>query len=132
MLTPILAAALALQAAPAQPPPPTPPAPETITLEDLPVEQAAAARCAVAYATLARWQQAADPRAAGFAEGTGSGGREFFVQVIARLMDDAGLTRDHVQAITTREFTTLDTPEGAERIKAMMPACELMKSVAGL
>lgn len=128
MLMPFLAAALALQTVPVPPPPP----PETITLEDLPVEQAAAARCAVAYATLARWQQAADPRAAGFAEGTGSGGREFFVQVIARLMDDAGLTRDQVQAITTREFTTLDTPEGAERIKAMMPACVLMKSVAGL
>lgn len=135
MLTPFLAAAIALQAAPAAPtstPTPPPPPPETITFEDLPVEQAAAARCAVAYATLARWQQAADPRAAGFAEGAGSAGREFFVQVIARLMDDAGLTRAHVQALTTREFATLDTPGGAERIKAMMPACELMKSVAGL
>lgn len=122
------AAALLLQAAPL----PSPPPPETITLEDLSAEQAAAARCAVAFATLARWQQTADPRAAGFAEGAGNGGREFFVQVIARLMDDAGLTRAHVQALTTREFAILDRPEGAGRLKAMMPACELMKSVSGL
>jgi hypothetical protein len=128
MLTPILAAALALQGAPA----PVPPPPETIALDDLPIEQAAAARCAIAYASLARWQQEGDPRAAGFAEGAGSGGREFFVQVIARLMDDAGLTRAHVQALAARESAANDTPEGAERIKAMMPACDLMKSAAGL
>lgn len=131
MLTPLIAAALMLQDAPT-PRVPAPPPPETITMDDLPIEQAAAARCAVAFATLARWQQDADPRAAGFAAGAGSGGREFFVQVIARVMDDAGLTRAHVQALTTREFTANDTPEGAGRIKAMLPACQMMKSAAGL
>ena len=131
MLTPILAAALALQGAPTLKLP-VPPQPEAITLEDLPIEQGAAMRCAVAYATLARWQTAQDPRAAGFAEGAGSGEREFFVQVIAKLMDDAQLTRDHVQTLAMREFAANDTADGADRIKAMMPACELMKSAAGL
>lgn len=131
MLMPILAAAFALQDTPAVPVPPPPP-PETITLEDLPIEQAAAGRCAVAYATLARWQQAQDPRAAGFAAGAGSGGREFFVQVIAKLMEEAGLTRAHVQALTAREFAKNDTAEGAERIRTLLPACDMMKSAAGL
>ena len=130
MVTPLLAAALALQTAPA--PVPAPPAPEAITPDNLRIEQAAAARCAIAYASLARWQQEGDPRAQGFAEGSGSGGREFFVQVIARLMDDAGLTRAHVQALAARESAANDTPGGADRIKAMMPACDLMKSAAGL
>lgn len=131
MLTSLLAATLALQGTPTQRLP-APPSPETITLDDLPIEQAAAARCAIAYASLARWQQAGDPRAAGFAEGAGSGGREFFVQVMAKLMDDAQLTRAHVEALATRESSFNDNPEGEARIKAMMPACELMKSAAGL
>ena len=131
MLSPLLAAALALQGTPTLRLP-VPPSPETITLEDLPLEQAAAARCAIAYATLARWQQEGDPRANGFAEGTGSGGREFFVQVIAKLMDDAQLTRAHVQALAARESAVNEAPDGADRVKAMMPACELMKSASGL
>jgi hypothetical protein len=137
MVTPlILAAALALQAAPAPAPAPTPaPAPppaETITPDDLPIDQAAAARCAIAYATVGRWQTTGDARGRGFADVAAGGGREFFVQVMVRLMDDAGLTRAHVQALAARGFADYDTPDGLKRIEAMMPACELMKSAAGL
>jgi hypothetical protein len=133
MLTPLLAAALALRDAPASPvPAPAPPPAEAITLDDLPMDQAAATRCAIAYATLARWQQAGDARGSGFAAGAGSSGREFFVRVMAKLMDDARLTRAHVEALTARGFAENDTPEGAARLKAMLPACDLMKSAAGL
>lgn len=133
MLTLLLAAALALQGAPAPAAPtPVPPPAETITLDDLPIDQAAAARCAIAYATLGRWQATGDARGRGFADVASGGGREFFVQVMARLMDDAGLTRAHVQSLAARGFAENDTPEGAQRIKAMLPACELMKSAAGL
>lgn len=135
MVTPlILAATLALQAATAPPalPTPAPPPAETITPDDLPIEQAAAARCAIAYATVGRWQTTGDARGRGFADVAAGGGREFFVQVMVRLMDDAGLTRAHVQALAARGFSDYDTPDGLKRIEAMMPACELMKSAAGL
>ena len=129
MVTPLLlAAALALQAAPVPAPPPA----ETITLDDLPIEQAAAARCAIAYATVGRWQATGDARGRGFADVAAGGGREFFVQVMVRLMDDAGLTRTHVEALAARGFAENDTPDGLRRVEAMMPACELMKSAAGL
>jgi hypothetical protein len=135
MVTPLLlAATLALQAAPAPAPlpAPTPPPAETITPDDLPIDQAAAARCAIAYATVGRWQTTGDARGRGFADVAAGGGREFFVQVMVRLMDDAGLTRAHVQALAARGFADYDTPDGLQRIEAMMPACELMKSAAGL
>lgn len=131
MLTSLLpAAALALQPAPA--PAPVPPPAETIMLDDLPIDQAAAARCAIAYATVGRWQTTGDARGRGFADVAAGGGREFFVQVMVRLMDEAGLTRALVQTLAARGFADYDAPGGVERIAAMMPACALMKSAAGL
>jgi hypothetical protein len=136
MFTPFLAAALALQAAPAIPAPP--PAPELpspvakVTIDDLPIEQAATARCAVAYVTINRWQKTGDARGVGYPDAEKAGGREFFVRAMARLMDDAALTRDDIAALALDADKWNDTLEGAERLKAMMPACELMKSAAGL
>ena len=62
MLSVLLAALLAAQAAPPSPPPAVPEANATVTLEALPLEHAAAARCAVAFATVSRWQKAGDAR----------------------------------------------------------------------
>lgn len=126
MLMPLLAAALALQPAPAEPTRPP------VTLEQLPIEQAAAARCAIAFATVSRWQKDGDPRGRAFADFDAEGGREFFVQVMAKLIDEAGLTRADVVALATRGFAEHDGPGGADRIAAMMPPCRTMKSAAGL
>lgn len=123
----ILAAALALQAAPAQDAPPA-----AITIDTLPIEQAAAARCAIAFATVTRWQKTGDPRGQAYPDAESGGGREFFVQVMAKLMDEAGLTRDDVVKLSIRGVEDNDNPEGKTRIAQMMPACELMKSAAGL
>lgn len=130
MLTPLLVAALALQAAPA---PSENPAPNAIvTIDLLPIDQAAAARCAVAYATISRWQKTGDARGAGFPDVEAAGGREFFVRVMAKLMGDTGLSREDIVTLTSRALEDNQGAGGAERIKAMMPACELMKSAAGL
>ena len=130
MLTPLLAAALALQDTPVYPEP-VPPKVGADAIDDLPIEQAAAVRCAIAYATVSRWQKAGDARGSAYPDAEAQGGREFFVQVMAKLMD-TGVTRESIVMMTTEAAARNDTPEGAERIAQMMPACELMKSAAGL
>jgi len=138
MLTPLLAAALALQAAPAAPPPaaaaPPPPSPpeSAITLDQLPIAQASVARCAIAFATVGRWQKAGDPRGSAYPDMEAGAGREFFVQVMAKLMDEAGLTRDNVITLAFDGVEDHDKPGGAERVAALMPNCQTMKSAAGL
>lgn len=133
MIAPLLVAMLALQNAPA---PDLAPAPaETaapFSLDSLPLEQAATARCALAFATVSRWQRIGDARGEAYANIEASGGREFFVRAMARLMDDAGLTREGIMALAASEVNSNSTPQGGERIAGMMPACELMKSAAGL
>lgn len=131
MLTPILAAALALQDTPAPAPVDPPAPPGAVRIDQLPIEQAAAARCAIAFATVSRWQTAGDARGQAYADIAG-GGREFFVQVMAKLMDEAGLTREDVVALTARGVEEHDRPGGDARISAMMPTCRAMKSAAGL
>lgn len=130
MLTILLAAALALQSTPADPAPDAPAAPAT--LDALPIEQAGAARCAIAFATVSRWQKAGDARGSGYPDIEAGGGREFFVRVMAKLMDDSGFTRDDIVRLAALGVEENEAPEGAARVKAMMPACELMKSAAGL
>ena len=131
MLTPLLAAALALQDAPPEPAAP-PTSAEIISLDDLPIDQAAAARCAIAFATVSRWQKAGDARGSAYPDMEAGGGREFFVRTMAQLMDTAGWTRDGIVELTFREVAATDNPAGEARIKAMMPACQMMKSAAGL
>jgi len=128
--------ALALQSAPmdSQPPPDAAaaaPMPFT-SLDELPIEQAAAPRCAFAFALVSHWQKADDPRGAGFADMEAEGGREFFVRTMAGLMDATGMNRDHVATLTITEVSKLDNPAGEQRIAAMMPACLLLKQSAGL
>lgn len=127
MLMPFLVAALALQDAPAAPAPPAP----MIVIDELPIENAAAARCAVAYATIGHWQKSGDARGKAYPDVAASGGREFFVQVMARLMD-TGLTRENIAMIAADGLKRNDTPEGTAQVTQMMPACEMLKAAAGL
>lgn len=127
MLMPLLTAALALQAAPAAPAAPA----EVIVIEELPIKDAAAARCALAYAAIGQWQKAGDPRGKAYPDVAASGGREFFVRVMAGLMD-TGLTRENIVTIAAEGVKRFDTPQGAAQIAQMMPACEMLKAAAGL
>ncbi len=132
MLTPLLAAALALQPAPESPAPAAPGANEVVTIDLLPLEHAAAARCAVAFATVSRWQKVGDARGSGYPDFAESGGREFFVRVIAKLMEDTGLSREDIISLTARAADDNEAAGGDARVKAIMPACVMMKSAAGL
>jgi hypothetical protein len=134
MITPLLAAALALQAAPLTPAPdpvPAPPA-SVIDLDRLPVAQATSARCAIAFATVSRWQKSGEARGSAYPDMETTGGREYFVQAMAQLMDAADLTRDDIMALATQEVAANSTAEGEAKLAAMMPACLMLKSAAGL
>lgn len=128
---PLLAAALALQGASPAPPSAQDTRADVIAIEELPLKDAAAARCALAYATVSRWQKAGDPRGAAYPDAEANGGREFFVRVMAQMMD-TGLTRENIVMIATKGVENNDNPDGEARIRAMMPACDLMKATAGL
>lgn len=132
MLSVLLAALLAAQDAPPSPPPAVPEANATVTLEALPLEHAAAARCAVAFATVSRWQKAGDARGSDYPDIEAAGGREFFVRVMAKVMEDTGLGREDIIALSARAADENEGEGGAERVRAMMPACNLMKTAAGL
>jgi hypothetical protein len=128
MLTPLLAAtALALQAAPT-----APAQPPVFDLDSLPVAQATAARCAIAFATVSRWQKSGEARGSAYPDMESTGGREFFVQAMVQLMDAADLTREDIVALSARELEANSTPEGEAKLAAMMPACLMLKSAAGL
>ncbi|MFM7402633.1 MAG: hypothetical protein ACKO1N_00780 [Erythrobacter sp.] len=137
MIALAIAAALALQdTPPAAAPELLVPEPSRlegfVTIDQLPIEQAAAARCAIAYATVSKWQKSGDGRGGAYPDIEAAGGREFFVRTMARLMEEAGLTREGIVDLAFREVSNNDNPEGEARIKAIMPACELMKSASGL
>ncbi|BDI60190.1 hypothetical protein [Qipengyuania nanhaisediminis] len=124
--------ALAMQAAPVPEPGSRPDAPAIASLDQLPIEQAAAPRCALAFAMAIRWRNAGMP--AGDAHGDLDAGtaREFFVRALARLIDDTGMTSAQVASLMQAEVARLDNEAGAERVAAMMPACRVMKEAAGL
>lgn len=133
MLTPLLAlAALALQDTPAAPAPGASDTNAAVTIDALPLEHAAAARCAVAFATVSRWQKAGDARGSGYPDMEAAGGREFFVRVMAKVMDETGLSREDIISLSASAADDNEREGGAERVKAMMPACVLMKTAAGL
>lgn len=132
MIHALIAAALTLQAAPAAPAPDPSGAPRPpVSLDELTLEESAALRCAVAFAVVSDWQKAGDARGAAGPEALDQdGGREFFVRTMAQLMDDRGLDRRGAFDLIALQSDRLKA--SPDDIPAMMPACLLMKSAAGL
>lgn len=106
-------------------------APPITDLAQLPVTEATAPRCAIAFALVGQWQKAGEARGQAWPDMATSGAREFFVQAIAQLMDARGLDRPAVQGMVARESERLQAA-GDARIAAMMPACLSIKQAAGL
>lgn len=119
------AAPLALQAATAAP------ADKPETLSDLPVTQATAPRCGIAFASVEGWQASDDPRGMQWPDIASSGAKEFFVVAMARLIDAHGLTRDDVTRLVQAEIAAHDADGGAA-IEAMMPACLALLETSGI
>jgi hypothetical protein len=114
-LTPVLSAALALQAAPAQPQP-------------LSQENRALLRCAVAIAMVSGGQAKGEAAALKWPE-LGTRGREFFVRAMAQLMDATGRDRAAIAALANGEAQALAASDETGKI---MPACLLMLEASGV
>lgn len=121
MLTAILSAAMALQAAPAAPAP----LPEPAALSQ---DNRALLRCASAFALVARAQTQGEAEAKGWPDLTVRG-REFFVRALAQLMDETGRDRVAIAALANSEAQALAASGDVPRI---MPSCLLMLEAAKL
>lgn len=115
MLQPLIAAALALQAAPAEP-------------AALPQDSRALLRCAAAFALVARGQAEGDAEAKAWPD-LAIRGREFFVRALAQLMDETGRDRAAIAALANSEAQALTASGDVSRI---MPSCLLMLEATGL
>lgn len=91
-------------------------------------QQSTALRCGVVFALGARKQQDGDPVAARW-PALEERGKEFFVRVTARLIDETGASRDALSAIAMREVPSLQT-EGA--LAGAMTQCLPLLDAAGL
>ena len=92
--------------------------------------QAEALRCGVVFALVTRMQR--EGKGAGAAPGwppLGTRGKEYFVRVTARLMEDTGATRDTISAIAAQEVPALQA-EGV--LDAARPACLSLLAASGL
>jgi hypothetical protein len=107
-------AAVALAAAPTAEPTLTPP-------------QAAALRCGVVFALGAKLQADKAPLAASWPALT-TRGKEYFVRVTARLMDDTGASRDTLAAMAMRQVPALSDPAA---LGAAMPGCLPLLEASG-
>jgi len=119
MLTPLLAAALALQSAPV--PAPAEPAP-------LSQENRALLRCAAAFALVARGQAEGEAAAKKWPD-LSTRGREFFVRAMAQLMDETGRDRAGISQLANAEAQALAASGDVPKI---MPSCLLMLEAARL
>jgi hypothetical protein len=88
-------------------------------LPQLSLEQTTVLRCATAFALGEHMQRTNAPEAAGWPP-LAVQGREFFVQSSARLMDEAGLSREQIAALVQNAGQEL-AEEG--QLVRMMPAC---------
>ncbi|HEU4820026.1 MAG TPA: hypothetical protein VFS87_02570 [Qipengyuania sp.] len=90
--------------------------------------QVAALRCGVVFALGARMQADGKPAAAAW-PALATRGREYFVRVFVKLMDDMGASRDQLVAMAERETSAL---KGDAAVAAAMPACLPLLDAAGV
>jgi hypothetical protein len=106
LLLATLSIAVPASAQPAQPP-------------QLSLEHKMLLRCSAAFALVARWQEGGRPEVQQYPP-LDERGKEFFVRASARVMDEAHLDREALEAALLTEARSL-LPEGA--VGAVMPAC---------
>lgn len=94
--------------------------------QNLTLIQATALRCSAGFAIISRHQD--DGQALEYPL-LRKRGREFFVQVAAKIMDDTGIGRDGIAAVMAREASGF---KDKDDLKAAMPACLMLLDASGL
>ena len=95
---------------------------------DLSLEQRMGLRCSAAFAIVAHGQSAGNEKTQQYPP-LAERGREYFVRVMAQLMDDRGLTREQIAAIVESEAQSL---LDNDQIAAIMPSCLATLEASGL
>lgn len=104
-----------------------------ITLAAAPTEpvltapQAAALRCGIVFALGAKLQEGNSPLAAGWPP-LATRGKEYFVRVTARLMDDTGASRETISAMAMHQVPALSDPAATA---GAMPGCLPLLDASG-
>jgi len=101
---------------------------EAETVVPLNAAQQGAIRCSAAFALVADKQSKGDAAALEYPP-MGERGREFFVRSGARLMDQAGMTRETLAARLHREVDAIRA-EGS--LDEVMPPCLVLLEASGL
>ena len=110
-LTLIFAAPLLAQDVPAPLPP-------------LTIAQQTSLRCSAAFAMVAAGQAKGEADTLSYPS-LAKRGREYFVRVAARVMDETGATREQLQALMLGEATAIRA-EGPTSLSALMPPCLML------
>lgn len=91
-------------------------------------EAQSALRCSAAFALVSYGQERGDPAAAKWPD-LDSRGREFFVRVMAQLIDETGRDPDQVAELARAEAQRL---LDANEVEKVMPVCLTMLETSGL
>ena len=89
--------------------------------------QAAALRCGIVFALGAKMQEDRSPLAAGWPP-LGARGKEYFVRVTAKLMDDTKASRETLSAMAMRQVPELADPAVTA---TAMPGCLPLLEASG-
>jgi hypothetical protein len=92
------------------------------------VEQKTLLHCAATFAIVSGRQHAKDAQALAFPDIT-ERGREYFIEAMAQLMDEAGLDHDAVKSLVAQEAAGLQDPAVLYK---QMPACLASLQASGL
>lgn len=92
------------------------------------LEQQTSLRCSAAFAIVAA-EQGAEVSSAQSYPAMEARGKEFFVRSMARVMDDAGLSRDQVAMMVNTHAQALVAEDAVDEA---MPACLLLLDASGL
>lgn len=102
--------------------------PAPAALPELAPAEAEAVGCAATFAIVTWAQERGDPTASGYPP-LGDRGREYFVRVTAKLMEEKSMSREDVSRLLSRQAEELTTPQA---ISDAMPQCLLLLDAAGL
>ena len=93
-------------------------------LPPLTIAQQTSLRCSAAFAMVAAGQAKGEADTLSYPS-LAKRGREYFVRVAARVMDETGATREQLQALMLGEATAIRA-EGPKSLSALMPPCLML------
>lgn len=93
-------------------------------LPPLTIAQQTSLRCSAAFAMVAAGQAKGEADTLSYPS-LAKRGREYFVRVAARVMDETGATREQLQALMLGEAAAIRA-EGPKSLSALMPPCLML------